>query len=95
MKNILSYKDPCFTGQEILDWANYQINNETSHYKQGQRILRLFSKIKPDKKYFICSSYESWSVGYWIKQPIIYRYDKIKEAEKKWFWFRLGDRLFK
>lgn len=35
MKNILSYKNPCFSGQEILDWANYQVNNKTSHYKQG------------------------------------------------------------
>lgn len=29
MKNILSYKNPCFSGQEILDWANYQVNNKT------------------------------------------------------------------
>lgn len=76
MKNILSYKNPCFSGQEILDWANYQINNKTSHYKQGLRVLNLFDNIKPDRKYYIFSNYRTWRsyCGYSIKPKlIIYR----------------------
>lgn len=76
MKNILSYKNPCFSGQEILDWANYQINNKTSHYKQGLRVLNLFGNIKADRKYYIFSNYRTWRsyCGYSIKPKlIIYR----------------------
>ena len=76
MKNILSYKNPCFSGQEILDWANYQINNKTSHYKQGLRVLNLFGNIEPDRKYYIFSNYRTWGsyCGYSIKPKlIIYR----------------------
>lgn len=76
MKNILSYKNPCFSGQEILDWANYQVNNKTSHYKQGLRVLNLFGNIKPDRKYYILSNYRTWGsyCGYSIKPKlIIYR----------------------
>lgn len=76
MKNILSYKNPCFSGQEILDWANYQVNNKTSHYKQGLRVLNLFGNIKPDRKYYIFSHYRTWHshCGYSIKPKlIIYR----------------------
>ena len=76
MKNILSYKNPCFSGQEILDWANYQVNNKTSHYKQGLRVLNLFGNIKPDRKYYIFSNYRTWCsyCGYNIKPKlIIYR----------------------
>lgn len=76
MKNILSYKNPCFSGQEILDWANYQVNNKTSHYKQGLRVLNLFGNIKPNKKYYIFSNYRTWSCcGYdTIHKPIVYKY---------------------
>lgn len=76
MKNILSYKNPCFSDQEILDWANYQVNNKTSHYKQGLRVLNLFGNIKPDRKYYIFSNYRTWSsyCRYSIKPKlIIYR----------------------
>lgn len=76
MKNILSYKNPCFSGQEILNWANYQVNNKTSHYKQGLRVLNLFGNIKPDRKYYIFSNYHTWRsyCGYNIKPKlIIYR----------------------
>ena len=76
MKNILSYKNPCFSGQEILDWANYQVNNKTSHYEQGLRVLNLFGNIKPDRKYYIFSNYRTWHncCGYSIKPKlIIYR----------------------
>ena len=76
MKNILSYKNPYFSGQEILDWANYQVNNKTSHYKQGLRVLNLFGNIKPNRKYYIFSNYRTWRsyCGYSIKPKlIIYR----------------------
>ncbi len=81
MKNILSYKNPCFSGQEILDWANYQVNNKTSHYKQGLRVLNLFGNIKPDRKYYIFSNYRTWRsyCGYSIKPKlIIYRCKQIE-----------------
>lgn len=76
MKNILSYKNPLFSGQEILDWANYQVSDKTSHYKQGLRVLNLFGNIKPDRKYYIFSNYRHWRsyCGYSIKPKlIIYR----------------------
>lgn len=76
MQNILSYKNPLFSGQEILDWANYQVSNKTSHYKQGLRVLNLFGNIKPDRKYYIFSNYRHWRsyCGYSIKPKlIIYR----------------------
>ena len=76
MKNILSYKNPCFSGQEILDWANYQVNNKASHYKQGLRVLNLFGNIKADRKYYIFSNYRTWHNygGYSIEPKlIIYR----------------------
>ena len=76
MKNILSYKNPCFSGQEILDWANYQVNNKTSHYNQELRVLNLFGNIKADREYYIFSNYRTWRsyCGYSIKPKlIIYR----------------------
>lgn len=73
MKNILSYQNAVFSGKEILDWANYQIDNHTSHYGQGLRILNYFSKIKPDEDYIIQTSYETFSVNEIRKQIRILR----------------------
>lgn len=73
MKNILSYQNAVFSGKEILDWANYQIDSHTSHYSQGLRILDYFSKIKPEENYIIQTSYETFSVNEIRKQIRILR----------------------
>lgn len=73
MKNILSYQNAVFSGKEILDWVNYQIDNHTSHYSQGLRILDYFSKIKPEENYIIQTSYETFSVNEIRKQIRILR----------------------
>lgn len=73
MKNILSYKQgTTFTGQEILDWAYFQIHNKTSHEKQGKRIIRMYENtLKPDRNYHILSSYESFGCDDWIHKPLV------------------------
>ena len=78
MKNILSYQPgTSFSGQEILDWAEYQIKNKTSHYKQALRVLRLYGKtINPIRDYVIKSSYESWGCGNMVHKPLVVRTSK-------------------
>lgn len=78
MKNILSYKPgTVFCGQEILDWATYQVKNKTSHYKQGLRVLHLYKKtLNPAREYVILTTYESWGCGNAIHKPLVVRKDK-------------------
>ena len=78
MKNILSYKPgTVFIGQEILDWAKYQIENKTSHYKQGKRIMRLYGKsLNANRKYHIFSQYESWHRGNLVHKPLVVQENK-------------------
>ena len=61
MKNILSYQNgTIFTGKEIIDWANYQVNNKTSKSKYGLRILKYYKDtLKPDRKYRVFTRYET------------------------------------
>ena len=79
MKNILSYKDTKFTGKEILEWAHYQVDNQTSHAKQGARILKYFHNIHLDRMYSICGHCYDYTCytcydGYTLrKHPIICR----------------------
>ena len=79
MKNILSYQPgTVFTGQEILDWAKYQIENKTSHFLQGRRVMRLYGKtLNPNRKYHIFSQYESWHCGNGIHKPLV-----VQEGKK-------------
>lgn len=59
MKNILSYKrGSLFSGKEILEWAYYQIKNNTSHKKQANMILKYFPNISPNHYYLIQTRYE-------------------------------------
>jgi len=51
MKNILSYITP-ITGQDILDWLDYQATHETSHKKEFI-FLKRFSNVRPNRKYRI------------------------------------------
>lgn len=58
MKNILSYKPGTkFSGKEILEWAKYQIDHNTSRRKQGQKIINRFSNLKQDCEYEIHSDW--------------------------------------
>lgn len=61
MKNILSYQNgTVFTGKEIIDWANYQVNNCTSKKKYAVRILKYYKDtLKPMRKYCVFSRYET------------------------------------
>ena len=77
MKNILSYQNREFSGKEILEWAQYQVDNNTSHSKQGARILKYFNNLHLDRMYLIDSRYRTYACydeGYTLrKQPIVYR----------------------
>lgn len=61
MKNILSYQNGAiFTGKEIIDWANYQVNNKTSKSKYGLRILKYYKDtLKSNRKYRVFTRYET------------------------------------
>lgn len=74
MKNILSYKQGTkFTGKEIIAWAKFQVENETSHKKQGIYILNHFSNIDLSRLYYIQTSYQGTGCGEIINKPIIIR----------------------
>ncbi len=61
MRNILSYQNGAvFTGKEIIDWANYQVDNKTSKKKYGTRILKHYkSTLKPTREYHVFTRYET------------------------------------
>ena len=72
MRNILSYKHGTkFNGQEILDWAKYQVENKTSHEKYGEVILRRFNNIKPEKLYTIKTNHTGTASGEIIHKPLV------------------------
>ena len=72
MRNILSYEPRAkFSGQEILDWAKYQIENGTSHAKYGEVILRRFGNLKPEKMYHIETNHRGTASGEIVKKPRI------------------------
>lgn len=74
MRNILSYQpSETFSGEEILNWASFQIQNDTSHKKQGQRILDRFYNLNKNRKYYVRSSFEAASVGQFRKLLIVIR----------------------
>ena len=57
-KNILSYKSyTIFTGKEINDWIQYQIEHETSKARIAQKMQRHFT-IKNDGRYRIIKNKE-------------------------------------
>ena len=60
MRNILSYQPlTTFSGEEILNWANFQVEYQTSHFKQGRRILRYFGNLRPERMYLVKTQYET------------------------------------
>lgn len=77
MKNILSFKcGTRFTGKEILDWANYQIENNTSHVVDATRILIHYWNLKPDEMYLIKTNYNGTSCGEVVRQILIIKANK-------------------
>ena len=59
MRNILNEKQGTkFTGKEILDWANFQIENETSDKEEALVILDRFSNIESDSFYQVVKSHD-------------------------------------
>lgn len=61
MKNILSYQSGAvFTGEEIIDWANFQVDSKTSKSKYGARILKYYKDtLKSCRKYRVYTRYET------------------------------------
>lgn len=54
MRNILSYTpDSAFSGQEILDWAHYQVKNKTGHFRNARLILRYYGNLNPETMYTV------------------------------------------
>lgn len=54
MKNILSYTpDAAFSGQEILDWAKYQVENKTGHFRNARLILYYYGNLNPETMYTV------------------------------------------
>lgn len=72
MKNILSFKPGTkISGQEILDWANFQVINKTSHFKQGFRILKYFGNLRPERMYLIKTQFETFGRGDIRHKPMV------------------------
>jgi hypothetical protein len=54
MRNILSYApDTAFSGQEILDWANYQVENKTGHFRNARLILHYYKNLRAETLYTV------------------------------------------
>ena len=70
MRNILSYQNSQFSGQEIMDWAKHQVEHNTSHKRAGRHILNHFRLI-PQKMYRVKSSYGGTGCGEVIHKPIV------------------------
>lgn len=74
MKNILSFKPGTkISGREILDWANFQVEQQTSHFKQGCRILKYFGNLRPERMYLVKTQYEDFGCGYIRHEPLVVR----------------------
>lgn len=74
MKNILSFKPGTkISGREILDWANFQIEQQTSHFKQGRRILKYFGNLRPERMYLVKTQYETYGRGEIRHEPMVLR----------------------
>mgnify|MGYP004454862533 FL=1 len=56
MKNILSYITP-ISGKDILDWFEYQAENETSHKREYNFMIKKWSNIQRDRTYKIVFQY--------------------------------------
>ena len=76
MRNILScIAGTKFSGQEILDWAKYQVENKTSREKQGRIVLRRFYNLKPEKMYLVQSHYPQKVSRNAVHKPLVINVD--------------------
>lgn len=75
MKNILSYQNgTTFTGKEIIDWANFQVNNKTSKSRYGSMVLRYYKDtLKSDRKYRVFTRYETAGCNDIRVMPLVIR----------------------
>jgi len=72
MRNILSYQPGTeFTGSEIIQWAKFQVENKTSHMRQGAHILHRFGNVKPERLYTVATSYQGTGCGEVSKKPLV------------------------
>lgn len=72
MKNILSYRNPIFTGREIKDWIIE--NMESSHMNIAKYLYeKYYNKIKDDALYCVYTNHAGTSCGEIVKRPIIKR----------------------
>ena len=59
MRNILNEQpETKFTGKEILDWANFQIENETADKEEAMIILDRFSNIEQNRFYQVVKAHD-------------------------------------
>ena len=70
MRNILSYQNGQFTGEEITKWAQYQVENKTSNQKAGRYILNHFHLL-PQRLYKVQSSYSGTGCGERVHKPLV------------------------
>lgn len=70
MRNILSYQNGQFTGEEITKWAQYQVENKTSHQKAGRYILNHYN-LFPQKMYRVKTSFGGTGCGETIHKPLV------------------------
>ena len=74
MKNILSFKPGTkISGREILNWANFQVEHQTSYFKQGRRILKYFGNLRPERMYLVKTQYETAGCGNIRHEPMVIR----------------------
>ena len=72
MKNILSYQPGTpFSGADIIEWAKFQIENNTSHALQADHILVHYKNISPNEEYAVYTSYRGTSCGELRKIPFL------------------------
>lgn len=54
MRNILSLTHgEWLSGREIKDWISYQIENETSHMKEAEKMHSYLTSLQDDRFYSV------------------------------------------
>ena len=72
MRNILSYQNGVFSGEEIMNWAKHQVENKTSHKRNARYILNHY-KLLPQRQYGIKTSFFGTGCGEVRHRPLIYK----------------------
>lgn len=54
MRNILSLTHgEWLTGKEIKEWITFQIENETSHFKEAEKMRSYLTTLQDDRLYSV------------------------------------------